>query len=75
MTGVQTCALPISSVFPHVNFCPTGGIDLNNAADYLALPNVLCVGMSSIATAEAIRNSDFDGIRARAKTAAALSSR
>ena len=64
-----------SSVFPQVRFCPTGGIDLNNAADYLSLPNVLCVGMSSIATAEAIRNGDFEGIRTRAQQAAALSPR
>lgn len=32
--------------FPDVMFCPTGGIGLHNMSDYLALPNVLCVGGS-----------------------------
>jgi 2-dehydro-3-deoxyphosphogluconate aldolase/(4S)-4-hydroxy-2-oxoglutarate aldolase len=63
-----------ASVFSQVMFCPTGGIDLGNAADYLSLPNVLCVGMSSVASAEAIRNGDFDGIRQRAEQAASLKS-
>ena len=32
--------------FPQVRFCPTGGINAGNAADYLAQPNVACVGGS-----------------------------
>jgi 2-dehydro-3-deoxyphosphogluconate aldolase/(4S)-4-hydroxy-2-oxoglutarate aldolase len=32
--------------FPQMRFCPTGGIDLAKAPDYLALPNVVCVGGS-----------------------------
>ena len=32
--------------FPQVRFCPTGGIDAAKAPDYLALPNVACVGGS-----------------------------
>lgn len=31
---------------PHMQFCPTGGIDAASAGDYLALPNVPCVGGS-----------------------------
>ena len=31
---------------PHLQFCPTGGITFAAAADYLALPNVVCVGGS-----------------------------
>ena len=31
---------------PDLRFCPTGGIDLKKAPDYLALPNVACVGGS-----------------------------
>lgn len=42
------------------------------AADYLALPNVACVGGSWIAPAEAIAAGDLAGIRARARAAAAL---
>ncbi len=33
-----------SSPFPQATFCPTGGVDAKNAPDYLALPNVICVG-------------------------------
>ena len=32
--------------FPQMRFCPTGGINAANAPDYLALPNVVCVGGS-----------------------------
>jgi 2-dehydro-3-deoxyphosphogluconate aldolase/(4S)-4-hydroxy-2-oxoglutarate aldolase len=31
---------------PQMSFCPTGGVSPKNAKDYLALPNVLCVGGS-----------------------------
>lgn len=31
---------------PQMSFCPTGGVSPKNARDYLALPNVLCVGGS-----------------------------
>jgi 2-dehydro-3-deoxyphosphogluconate aldolase / (4S)-4-hydroxy-2-oxoglutarate aldolase len=61
-----------ASVFGQVKFCPTGGIDMRSAPDYLALSNVLCVGMSSVATADAIRSGDFAGITERARMAAAL---
>ncbi|MEL7449887.1 MAG: bifunctional 4-hydroxy-2-oxoglutarate aldolase/2-dehydro-3-deoxy-phosphogluconate aldolase, partial [Pseudomonadota bacterium] len=44
--------------FGDVRFCPTGGISANNAADYLALKNVMCVGGSWIADAKAIRDGD-----------------
>ena len=34
---------------PHLQFCPTGGITFAAAADYLALPNVVCIGGSWLA--------------------------
>ena len=40
----------LASPLASVAFCPTGGITLANAGDYLSLPNVLCVGMSSLVT-------------------------
>jgi 2-dehydro-3-deoxyphosphogluconate aldolase/(4S)-4-hydroxy-2-oxoglutarate aldolase len=58
--------------FPNVRFCPTGGVSPANAADYLALPNVLCVGGSWIAPREAIAAGDFARIEALAREAAAL---
>jgi 2-dehydro-3-deoxyphosphogluconate aldolase/(4S)-4-hydroxy-2-oxoglutarate aldolase len=48
--------------FPGVKFCPTGGISLANAPDFLALPNVCCVGGSWITPADAIRASDWTTI-------------
>ena len=58
--------------FGDVRFCPTGGISTANAADYLALKNVMCVGGSWIADAAAIREGDWQTITARAREAAAL---
>ena len=40
----------IGGPMPDLRFCPTGGIDANTFRDYLALPNVLCVGGSWVAT-------------------------
>ena len=62
----------LSAPLPQVVFCPTGGITLANAADYLALPNVLCVGMSSIVTRERLAAGDWTAIRSAAAEAAGL---
>lgn len=57
---------------PQVTFCPTGGITASNATDYLALPNVACVGGSWVAPPDLIAARDWAGITALAKAAAAL---
>jgi len=57
---------------PDIRFCPTGGVNGDNAAAYLALGNVLAVGGSWVAPAQAIAAGDFAGITARARVAAAL---
>lgn len=62
----------LHSVFPDVGFCPTGGITRENAGDFLALPNVHCVGGSWVAPAELVRSADWSGIRKLAADAAAL---
>ena len=61
-----------ASPFPQARFCPTGGISAGNAADYLALPNVVCVGGSWVAPADAVRAGDWGRITALAREAAAL---
>ena len=58
--------------FPGVRFCPTGGIDPATAPAYLELPNVLCVGMSTIAPAALLEGGDYASITARARAAAGL---
>lgn len=58
--------------FPQVRFCPTGGISVQTAPDYLALPNVACVGGSWLAPAAMLKSGDWAGITALAKAASAL---
>jgi len=52
-------------------FCPTGGVGLDNAAAYLAEPNVLCVGGTWIAPPDLIRARNWAEITARAGAAVA----
>lgn len=58
--------------FPDLRFCPTGGIDRASAADYLAAPNVACVGGSWIAPDAAIAAGDWASIERAARAAADL---
>ena len=58
--------------FADVRFCPTGGIDATNAADFLALKNVVAVGGSWLAPALLIREGRWSEITALARAAAAL---
>lgn len=62
----------LAAPLPAVAFCPTGGITLANARDYLSLPNVLCVGMSSIVTRDWLAAGDWAAIRSAAAEAAGL---
>lgn len=62
----------LSSPLPQFRFCPTGGIGIANARDYLSLPNVLCVGGSWVAPSEAVEKGDSAAIEALARAAAAL---
>lgn len=43
-------------------FCPTGGINANNARDYLSLPCVVCVGGSWVAPKKMVDEGDWEGI-------------
>ncbi len=53
-------------------FCPTGGISLGNAKDYLSLPNVVCVGGSWVAPKALVEAGDWAGITRLAMEACAL---
>lgn len=57
---------------PQATFCPTGGVSLSNAKDYLSLPNVACVGGSWVAPAKMMADGDWAGITALAREAAGL---
>lgn len=57
---------------PQAMFCPTGGVSAANAADYLALPNVSCVGGSWVTPTALMSAGDWPAIAALARDAAAL---
>ncbi|WP_103333684.1 bifunctional 4-hydroxy-2-oxoglutarate aldolase/2-dehydro-3-deoxy-phosphogluconate aldolase [Pseudotabrizicola formosa] len=62
----------IGAPIPQVSFCPTGGISLKNAADYLSLKNILCVGGSWVAPKEAMAKGDWATVTTLAAEARAL---
>lgn len=61
----------LASPFPDIAFCPTGGIGIDNFLDYLALPNVLCVGGSWMVPMNLIAEKDWGAIEALARDCAA----
>lgn len=65
----------LAGPLPEVRFCPTGGIDIHSAPNYLALPNVLAVGGSWLTPDDAIASGDWARITALAKEASALAKR
>jgi 2-dehydro-3-deoxyphosphogluconate aldolase/(4S)-4-hydroxy-2-oxoglutarate aldolase len=61
-----------NSVIPDVAFCPTGGIDARNASEFLAQPNVVCVGGSWVTPAALLKSGGWDQISALAQAAIAM---
>ncbi|MBN2630396.1 MAG: bifunctional 4-hydroxy-2-oxoglutarate aldolase/2-dehydro-3-deoxy-phosphogluconate aldolase [Rhodobacteraceae bacterium] len=62
----------IGAPIPQVSFCPTGGIGLKNARDYLSLKTIPCVGGSWVAPKDAMARGDWAAITTLAAEAAAL---
>lgn len=62
----------LASPLPELRFCPTGGIGPANAAAYLALGNVVCVGGSWVAPGDAVAAGDWPRITALAAEAVRL---
>ncbi|MCL3998694.1 bifunctional 4-hydroxy-2-oxoglutarate aldolase/2-dehydro-3-deoxy-phosphogluconate aldolase [Streptomyces lavenduligriseus] len=62
----------LAGPLPQARFCPTGGIGPATAPEYLALPNVGCVGGSWMVPAEAVAARDWDRIEELARAAAGL---
>ena len=52
----------IGGPFPDIRFCPTGGINMNNVRDYLALPNVVCCGGSWLVSNTIVENKNWSEI-------------
>ena len=70
--GGRSALKAISGPLPNVKFCPTGGINCDNAERYLELENTLCVGGSWVATQKLIENKDWHSINNLAKKASIL---
>ena len=57
----------MNSVFSNIKFCPTGGINLQNAFEFLSIPNVFAVGGSFVIPKDAIDKKDWNSITNIAK--------
>jgi 2-dehydro-3-deoxyphosphogluconate aldolase / (4S)-4-hydroxy-2-oxoglutarate aldolase len=59
--------------FPTLKFCPTGGISAETATNFLALPNVVCVGGSWLTPKAAVAAQDWAEVTRLARAASELS--
>ncbi len=62
----------IGAPLPQISFCPTGGVSLGNANDYLSLSNVICAGGSWVAPKNLVAAGDWAGIESLARDASQL---
>ncbi len=69
--GISTLK-SVGAVLPDLSFCPTGGVNIKNAPDYLALNNVACVGGSWVTPNDLIENKQWDKITELAQQASKL---
>lgn len=58
--ALKAMAAPLGSI----RFCPTGGVNLQNVVEYLACPNVLCVGGSWLVPGAALKARDWSAVAA-----------
>lgn len=70
--GGVTYLKSLGGPLPDVRFCPTGGIRMETAPDYLALPNVGCVGGTWLTPADALASGNWARVEKLAAEAAAL---
>jgi len=70
--GGTTFLRSLASPLAAARFCPTGGISALNAEEYLAVPNVVCVGGSWVAPDDLVRDGKWEVIESLARHASAL---
>ena len=58
-SGGAAALKAIGAPIPQIRFCPTGGVSLANAPDYLALANTICVGGSWVAPKWLVQAADW----------------
>ncbi len=61
----------LAGPFPELLFCPTGGVRADRMGEYLAQPNVACVGGSWLTPRDAVAAGDWGRITALAQQACA----
>jgi 2-dehydro-3-deoxyphosphogluconate aldolase/(4S)-4-hydroxy-2-oxoglutarate aldolase len=59
----------LAGPFPHLSFCPTGGLNPDNFRSFLALSNVVCCGGSWMVAPELVKQGQWDMIRVLAEQA------
>jgi len=62
----------LAAPLPEIRFCPTGGVSVANAVEYLSLPNVFAVGGSWLAPQGAVAAGDWGRIESLAREAVAF---
>jgi len=62
----------LSGPLPGIRFCPTGGVRVERAPEYLKLSNVICVGGSWLTPSNLVQKGDWNAITALARAAAGL---
>ena len=62
IVGGPAAIKAFASVLPDLLYCPTGGVNLDSARDYLALDNIVCVGGSWLLDKELVNTSDWSGL-------------
>lgn len=62
----------IGGPFPQASFCPTGGVNPQNAVDFFRLPNVVCVGGSWLTPRALVQAGDWQAITLLAEEASRL---
>ena len=62
----------LASPLADATFCPTGGITIETAMDWLSLSNVECVGGTWVAPKDMLAKGDFEGVAENAKACSAL---
>lgn len=62
----------LAAPLPQLTFCPTGGVSIDSAPRYLALPNVICVGGSWMLKRDHIKAKDWTAIEKASAAASAL---
>lgn len=71
-SGGTPALAAIGGPLPQIGFCPTGGIGAANAAQYLRLPNVICVGGSWVAPRALVEAGSWAEITELARAASGL---